>query len=464
MAKVKSIKKVGENIPQKCIKIDNPDGLFVLKNNLITHNSSEYIMRLYNDARGRVWSRMKNNYYGRDILDSSPNDVNNAIDNYIMTEARNDPRNYIVEGSVWKWNPEDYKEELEQGKVFKVYTGGKGNPPKILESDDPLLTPGTAEFTKIIDVPLSLKPLFLDDLVKAIKDQAGIPSGSANSLVYDYAPLEKMFDNSLRNIYTGVEAPASVSAYQLIWNQIKDIFFKYRAGKYEYYYKPWVPRCVAVDQSYSTCVTSIAVGHVERFEDSDELIHVIDFTVPIIPTKDDNINLEAIRCFIEDLRDLGNLRIEHVGFDQFQSEVTIQNLRRDGFDVEKVSTDKSTDPYLNMVALMNRGRIAVGKNLFLKNNIKSLHLSKTKKGKPKIDHDNSREGITSGDNSWEKGVLGMYAKDVSDTVADVIELNRKYYLVSEETWTGGPSIKTSSTEKDTAYKNLNNLLNKLGLR
>ena len=46
MPKITSIKKIGENVPQKCITVKNPDGLFVLENGLITHNSSEYIMRL----------------------------------------------------------------------------------------------------------------------------------------------------------------------------------------------------------------------------------------------------------------------------------------------------------------------------------------------------------------------------------------------------------------------------------
>ena len=46
MPKVKSIKKIGENVSQKCIRIKNENGLFVLANGLVTHNSPEYILRL----------------------------------------------------------------------------------------------------------------------------------------------------------------------------------------------------------------------------------------------------------------------------------------------------------------------------------------------------------------------------------------------------------------------------------
>ena len=108
MAKIKSIRKVGENVPQKCIKVSNSEGLFALGNGIITHNSPEFVMRMWNDAVGRVNSRMKGNYYGRAIIDSSPNDFNNPIDHYIWYDAPKDPSAYIVKGSMWEWRPEDY--------------------------------------------------------------------------------------------------------------------------------------------------------------------------------------------------------------------------------------------------------------------------------------------------------------------------------------------------------------------
>ena len=46
MPRVKTITKIGENVPQRCIRVKNEDGLFVLANGLVTHNSPEYILRL----------------------------------------------------------------------------------------------------------------------------------------------------------------------------------------------------------------------------------------------------------------------------------------------------------------------------------------------------------------------------------------------------------------------------------
>ena len=107
------------------------------------------------------------------------------------------------------------------------------------------------------------------------------------------------------------------------------------------------------------------------------------------------------------------------------------------------------------------------KNIFLKNNIKSLNVirPKTEKGKSKIDHDNSREQVLTGDTKWETSKIGWFGKDVSDSVCASIELCRLYFPISEETWTGGPKKEdlTSIGERKNAEENMRNLLDKLGL-
>lgn len=461
MPKVVSIKKIEDKAPQRCIKVSNKNGLFVLDNGLITHNSPEYIMELYNKGKQRVDSRFHQAYNSFTILDSSPNSLDNAIDHYINFDAPKDPSNMIIRGSMWNTRPDLY----DLNHTFKVYIGGQGVPPRILDNDDPMLI-DDKYVSKIIDVPESERQFFKDDIVNALRDRAGIPSGSADSLISDYSKLEQMFQYNLKNIYECIHAPAELSPGKLIFNQIKDTFFKSKANKYEFYYKPNIPRCIAVDQSYSTDMTGISMCHVERFMDTGELIYVVDFTIAIAPTKDSHINLEAIRCFIEELRDVGNMRIQAVGFDSFQSEPSIQNLKRVGFEVKKVSADKSMDPYLNMVSLMNSGRVAVGKNIFLKNNLKSLSVV-NKKTKMKIDHDTSREVVTtSKDHSWSTSPLGMYSKDISDSMVDAIELCRQEFPIAEEQWWGPIKEEelTPVIERSNAEKNLKKFMNNFGLK
>lgn len=457
--------------------ISNPQGLLgnscngVIFSELsfftLAGKSSDYIMELYNKGKQRVESRFHNAYGSFTILDSSPNSLDNAIDHYINFDASKDSSNMIVRGGMWETMPENY----DFSKTFKVYIGGQGNPPKILEEGDPLLE-NSENNPKIIEIPESEKQFFKDDLINSLKDRAGIPSGSANSLIYDYDKIESIFNNGLRNMYEDIHAPAEMNPDGLIWNQIKDQFFKYRAGEYEFYYKPRIPRCVAVDQSYATDMMGISMGHVERYLDTGELIYVVDFTIAISPQKDSKSNLESIRRFIEDLKYKGHINIAAVGFDSFESQTTIQNLEREGFNVKKVSADKSMDPYLNMVALINSGRLAVGRNIFLKNNLKSLNVvgggtGKGKTKKLKIDHDDSREVIKiSSDHKWETSPLGMYSKDISDSMVDMIELCRAEFPIAEEQWWGPVKQEdfTGEKEKTNALNKLNNLFNKMGIK
>ena len=175
--------------------------------------TDEYIMRVFNDLKNRIDSRMKGNYFGRSILDSSPNTLDSPIDDYVVNHARKDPTNYVVDGSQWKWAPEEY----DMSQTFQVFIGGKGQPPRILETEEEavVISPD-----KLIEVPLKLKQFFIDDLYKALKDRAGIPSGSADSLIYDYAKIERVFDKRLRSIYTHIEANSESAPKNLIWRQI----------------------------------------------------------------------------------------------------------------------------------------------------------------------------------------------------------------------------------------------------
>lgn len=436
--------------------------------------SPEFIMRIYNDAKQRVFSRMKGNYYGRTILDTSPNALTNPIDDYIVNEAPKNPKNMIIDGAIWKWRPYEkpdgwdlnYGEQLAQGQYFQVYTGGKGQPAKILDSDDPILTNPQIDKAKIIKVPNSFKQAFIDDIGKSLKDNAGIPTGIADSIITDFSIIEDMFNNEMRNLYTYIYAPATDSPTHLIWDQVKDMFFKNIAGNYEFYYLPHIARCVSIDQSEVTDVTSIAMGHVERDPESSDIIYMIDFTITIVPTPA-RINLEAIACFVKDLRNLGHINIAAVSYDNFQSAPNIQGLQRDGFEVKKLSVDKTTGPYLNLISTMNQRRIHVGKNIFLKNNLKSLHLThRGKTNKLVIDHDSSNPQVITGDETWENSFIGYYGKDCSDSVAAVVELCTQEFPIAQVNYNGGPkSLKLQNiTERQEAMEATRKLVSDLGFK
>ena len=379
--------------------------------------SDEYILRFYNDTRSRVESRMKGNWFGRTILDSSPDSFDNPIDKYIWNDARRDPSNYIVTGARWEWEPQ----EFEGDSLFPVYLGGPGKPPTIVhESSEELYDP-----TDLIKVPERLRTLFENDLVKAIKDIAGRPSGNMQKLIYDTDKIEAIFEPRLNNMYLYIHVPSALPPKKAIWDMIKADFFKLVGNDMRFYYRPEIPRVFAIDQSENNDVTAISIAHPERLKD-DSILMVYDMTIVLHPEKAD-INLDAVRYFIEDLVREGGMVFIAGSFDQFQSTAARQYIERElSIPISRISVDRTMDPYRNFVSDIRAGRVKVGRNIFIKNNLKSLIVSKRKKTESyKIDHTLGDMPDVHGDNRWESSLIGLHAKDVTDSMCACAELIRQ---------------------------------------
>lgn len=375
--------------------------------------SADYINRIYNDTKGRVRSRFENRYPSYTIIDSSPNDMSaSPIDKYIFSgKAKEDPENYVLTGAQWELMPHKY---LDLDNTFPIFRGNAGQPPKFINSEEEIKEYNPED---IVQVPQSLRKEFESNMLKAVKDYAGYPSGGSGRLVQDHRVIENMFFPRIKNLYSYITAPDTATAKRLIWDQISRTFFLNHNGKYEFYRAPNAPRFLHIDQSVSGDMTGIACVHAE-LHPNGSLIYVIDFTINIAP-KGGRINLEAIRHFILELRDVGNLRIELVTFDQFQSESTVQFLQSKHFFVKKLSVDSSMGAYLTLVTLLNTGAIKSGRNIFLKNNIKSLQEITLDSGKKKIDHIHGKLVIDD-DGDWDMSLMGINAKDCSDAVAGAI--------------------------------------------
>ena len=408
--------------------------------------SDEYVMRFFNDLKSRIESRMKGNYFGRSILDSSPNDIDSPIDRYIVFEARKDPTNFVISGSRWEWCPEDFKNPHD---TFPVFKGGNGNPPAILSSAEGYNP------EDIIYVPRELYQLFHDNLEKALKDIGGIPSGSVDKVFNDHKKIENIFIENMKNIYFCIRADARMPPQKLIWNQIKQQLFLQNGPRYRFYYKPFLPRVFHIDQAISSDMAAIAVCHIERkkkeelkeFDIDRDIMYIIDFVVPIHPYGG-RINLDAIKEFILDLYIEGGLSLIHGSFDSYQSEANIQHLQRQGIEIEHLSVDKTLDPYLFLAQCVEQGNLKMGKNIFFKNNLKSLRILPRKLTKTlKIDHTlGDTVDINNCDINWETSLAGKNAKDVSDAVCGAVYLAKKYLTSRmdslKEEWNEGSAFFT----------------------
>jgi hypothetical protein len=415
----------------------------------------DYIMNLYWELKNRVQIRtMKGNYWGRIILDSSPDDISGAVDQYINGNAKDDASNKIVRGSVWQTNPEQFAGQ----HTFPVFIGGAGKPPKIVDTSEV----NKFEATQLLWVPEDLKNSFKNNPVKSLRDLGGLPSGNQARLFTSYDAIEESMTDKLENVYTFITAPAKDDPRHLIFNQIKKQFFKNTGIKTRFYYKPYLPRVIHIDQSYVSDFSCISAVHVEKDEKTGETMYIVDFTITIVP-QGGKISLDAIKFFIEDLRDLGGMVIQQVSFDQFQSESSVQYLEGRGFNVTKISVDRTTDPYFFLYSVIESGKFKIGKNIIFKNNLKALELvRRDRSGTQKVDHTNGSIPDPFGNSDWETSIIGNNGKDVSDAVCGAVEAARTVLapLGIREIWTDDFITVTS---EDEASNQLSRFLKSRGL-
>lgn len=488
--KIKSIKYIGKEECQ-CIKVSAKDELYITDNNIITHNTivgvvfselawfeqngwtKEQIKTFFDKAVQRVDSRMNGHYLGRYIIDSSPFSMESPIDKWIWENAIYDPKWYCITGAKWEYFKNEFptffnKEgnEIHNWDVgFQVYKGGKSEPPKACKSAeeaslyDPLDLIWCPRYDIKATGQINLQSLALQNPVEFLRDWAGIPAGSADRIFQADSTIENIFDNNLRNIYTSIVADAAFEPEHLIWNQIKDKFFLNFNNSYMFYREPGAKRVLAVDQSTSGDATAITMAHWEYVPDPEDKeqdtknVMIVDFTIVIIP-KGGKINLEAIKCFILDLIELGNINLGLVNFDNFQSDTTRQALKRRGIELDYISADKKNEPYQALIDYITHGRFIAGKNIFLKNNLRSIHWIKRESGTTKVDHFLGKIVNESEDTNWETSTIGVNAKDVADTCAECLTMLLKHDLAFAPTtkW-----VNTKYEEKQSIQEKLKNL-------
>jgi hypothetical protein len=273
----------------------------------------------------------------------------------------------------------------------------------------------------VIDVPIDALTKFQDNLVKSIKDIAGVASTNESKLIQNAKLIEKIWDQYLPNIEGIITADSGATPQRLIWDRVQNLFFaKYDGTHYKLKRASKEPRWMHIDTAYSVKgdVIGITMIHKEFCQQTKDVIYVCDFSFTIGPGEN-GINLEALGWFIKDMVSIGQVTLNLITVDTFQSETTVQFLRREGINAEKLSVDTSLEPYMFLYSCLLQENLRVGKNIFLKNNLNSLYRKRGKSGKEKIDHTlGTTTNVYNGD--FERSVSGTNAKDCSDSLAGAL--------------------------------------------
>ena len=377
--------------------------------------SAEDIWKLYSKNKGRIASRFGNNFFARTTIDSSPNDIQNSpIDQYIFdptTEDGNgrayeDPTNLVVRGSQWNFVPKDrYPIWESTGETFLNFRGSDKELPKIItESAKKNYLP-----REVYNVPIDLKRHFEEDPVGATKDFCGWPTGSGDYFFGNTEVIEGMFDDSIPNFYSFFWSSDIVDLFEKVKEKcfgIHDI-----SGQLELLRAPWRTRYLHIDLSETKDACGIAMCHSETRNGLE--VCVFDFTICIVPQRHHPINYSYLLDFFDHLRK-AKIRIGCISMDRYQSSLFLSVFEKWKIQSHVTSVDTNMTAYRLLRSKMMNGLIKMGRNIIVKNNLRSLREVKMS-SRVKIDHTKGKENW--GDiGDWASSRAGFHAKDVSDAV------------------------------------------------
>jgi len=371
------------------------------------------ILDLYFKSLDRIKGTAENTFLSYVFLDTSANKEDSPIENYILKNLKDDKKTYFKWYKRW-----DIKEKVEKecpiysntGKIFYLYLGDKDNDPFVsleIKNTSKKLDPN-----RIIEVPIDYWDIFNKNLTNSIRDIAGYPTYTENRFINSDKVIEDIFDDHLWNIESSVilDLSSSIDLFSLI----KDyLFTKDIDGFYRLKDNPHLPRFIGLDLSKSAKGDLTGICMLYVIKENGLYKYICDFCFGIRGSTH-GIDLEKIQNFIIDLYNIGKVNIFKVFSDMAYSEMIFQKLQKIGIKCETQSVVRNMEPYLYLSKKMYEGAIKVGRNIILKNNLKSLV-----EVNMKIDH-------TYGDiyyeynGDWENSLCGINQKDVSDALCQAV--------------------------------------------
>jgi hypothetical protein len=195
----------------------------------------------------------------------------------------------------------------------------------------------------LMNIPTVYRIPFEQNPEKALKDLAGIPPKVGDAFIsLDY----KITEAIERWQQTGDASPVLPDGRIAPWFKCLDP----------------LPRAIHVDIGYASegDALGIAMGHVRQMIDVEGELKpyiVIDFIMRMSAPAGGEIFLGNMRRVIYELRDKLGFKIRSVSFDGFQSQDTIQQLRKRRFKTDYLSIDKQKLPYEDLREAIYEDRI-----------------------------------------------------------------------------------------------------------
>ena len=311
---------------------------------------------------------------GKVFVVSSESDTFSTV-NQIVDKYKKMPGVFVDQSAIWDVVQHKNGIPLYRGPKFWVYKGTEIRPPEILKDNDPLIVNDEGN---CLAVPVEHQERFEADIHVALRDLAGLPTGSSYKL---FRLKEKLHRAMITTpVFPDIIRLDFDDEYDQILNyvQVPDFFEK----RVEH------PRNIHLDMGLSGDKFGIAAAYTRTFRERksrdintfQEVLEtvpeiIVEWATTIEAQPGKQIPLYKIRLFLIKLSRMGYMIGKITADLRLMSADTLQGLQKAGFDTEYVSVDKTSAPYFNLRTLAYEERMYLPNSELLKTELAALEVA-----------------------------------------------------------------------------------------
>lgn len=335
--------------------------------------SAEKAFDFYSELIGRVISRFLKTKFKLICLASSVKQETGVIATHIKNLQAREDKNYhhISSYSIWEIKP-DYLDAFEKYGHFWVFKGTKSHPSRVLTKEEGEQVDSGSfyipESCKLVRVPAhpQLVGTFNTSVERALRDQAGEFSSGGERPFDDLSTLED------KVLVGEIEFEAPLHGGLSLFEQLPITMFAKTPDGLRLKRYANAKRYIHLDLADSG-EGGVCMVHKEINSYTGHIVYVIDFIAKI--TSPNRISFKMIEDFLFDLKKIGNVLVQKLTADQYQSVSLLQTLEVNKYapEVKKQEMGTKSYPFNEVSTLMGEDSVKVGLCPTLKSQMKGIY-------------------------------------------------------------------------------------------
>lgn len=382
------------------------------------NKAKQQMKSMYDTANARITGtfKIRGQVYGKMFTCSSKNSDSDYLSDHIETQLNaGNTSMYLVDEPQWKVLPSS----MFSDKTFKIAVGDRYKPGFVIppeNCDEDHVSSYKSEGYNLLDVPMDYYSNFNADYDIALRDIAGISVVGSMSFITQNSVTCNVTSERHNPFHFDIIVCGVSDNETLERNfHIEDVPGNLRR----------LPIHIHVDfaeVSDHIGICGVCQDGTKIVYDSTTNKNVVMpfyrqiFQVAVEAPRGDRMSYQKVINFLVWLRRSG-LNVYRVTTDQFQSSYVRESLHQQGFQVDKISVDRSEDPYIALRNLLQDQRIELIKHELQEDEL--VHLQRVN---GRIDHPPQSPGSSaSTDNYSRSGAPGNgFGKGIGKDCADAL--------------------------------------------